>query len=63
MTHFADRRKANHEAAKARITRHHGTSPLADYEGGKYEPMQYEPDVNYYHQIAKATRQEPIESL
>jgi hypothetical protein len=42
MSYFADRRKANQEANRAAIATHKTLSPYADYEGGKYEPMQYE---------------------
>jgi hypothetical protein len=42
MSYFGDRRKANYEANKAAIATHKTLSPYADYEGGKYEPMQYE---------------------
>jgi hypothetical protein len=42
MSYFADLRKANQEANRAAIETHKTLSPYADYEGGKYEPMQYE---------------------
>ena len=42
MSYFADRRKANQEANRAAIETRKSLSPYADYEGGKYEPMQYE---------------------
>jgi hypothetical protein len=42
MSYFADCRKANQEANRAAIATHKTLSPYADYEGGKYEPMQYE---------------------
>jgi hypothetical protein len=42
MSYFSDRREQNYAANKAAIATHKTLSPYADYEGGKYEPMQYE---------------------
>ena len=46
MSYFSDIRKANYAANKAAIASHRSLSPYADYEGGKYEPMQYERNVH-----------------
>lgn len=61
MSYFSDRRKESYEADKAAIEARKNLSPFADYEGGKYEPMQYEgreietEDINWLqsHEAAK----------
>lgn len=42
MSYFSDIRKASHEAERAAIEARKGVSPFGEYDGGKYEMMQYD---------------------
>jgi hypothetical protein len=60
MSYFSDIRKASQEAERAAIEARKGVSPFAEYDGGKYEMMQYEGDEGargYFSSDVKATSQ------
>jgi hypothetical protein len=44
MSYFSERRKANNVARMSAIEARKGVSPFAEYDGGKYEMLQYEGD-------------------
>lgn len=67
MSYFSDFREQNYAANKAAIATHKTLSPYADYEGGKYEPMQYEGanmnPIERWHKIGLPSELERIERL